>query len=300
MLINAENLAAAFRGYNTVFQQWQANTQPTYERIASCTTSTTAEEVYPWLGQNTQFREWVGPRVYQNLKTHGFTIKNRTFENTVSVEREHFEDDKLGIYTPVFGQLGQDARMHPDVLVWEVARRADEVVCYDGQYFFDTDHPVADPNGGLRSVANYFPGNDAGRPLWMLLCTSKVMKPFIHQKRRPYNLISRARLDDPKVFDDGVFVYGVDGRSAAGVGLWQLAVASREPLTLDAYAKVRTTLQGFRGDNGLPLNITGDLLVVPNVLEKAAFECLTVQRLANGADNPYCNSAKVLTTPWLD
>jgi phage major head subunit gpT-like protein len=299
-LLTAELLASAYKGFNLTYQNWYGSTPTTWERIASPTQSTTAEEVYPWLGQNTAFREWIGPRVYQNLQTHGFTIKNRLFENTVSVDRTHLEDDKLGIYAPVFGQLGQDSKKHPDILVWEVAANADKTVCYDGQYLLDTDHPVGNPDGTTSSVSNYFPGNDPGRPLWMLICTTKVMKPFIYQKRRPYNLVSRARLDDPKVFDENVFVYGVDGRAAAGVGLWQLVVGSREPLTLENYGKVKTALQGFRNDKGVPLDLKGDLLVVPNVLEQSAFQCVTVQRLAGGADNPYYKSAEVLTSAWLD
>ena len=70
------------------FQQAFAGAPSSWEQIATPVPSTTGTEVYPWLGQSTQFREWVGERVFQNLKAHGYSIKNKTFENTVTVGRE--------------------------------------------------------------------------------------------------------------------------------------------------------------------------------------------------------------------
>ena len=65
----------------THLQQAFAGAPSSWEQIATPVPSTTGTEVYPWLGQSTQFREWVGERVFQNLKAHGYSIKNKTFEN---------------------------------------------------------------------------------------------------------------------------------------------------------------------------------------------------------------------------
>jgi len=46
--------------------------------------STGRDEIYGWLGQFPQLREWIGQRHVHNLKAHSFTITNRKFESTVS------------------------------------------------------------------------------------------------------------------------------------------------------------------------------------------------------------------------
>lgn len=60
--------------------------------------------------------------------------------------------------------------------------------CYDGQYFFDTDHHPADPeNPAAGIVANA--DMTGAMPGWVLLDTTKVVKPFIFQKRKDYTFI---------------------------------------------------------------------------------------------------------------
>jgi phage major head subunit gpT-like protein len=93
------------------------------------------------------------------------------------------------------------------------------------------------------------------------------------------------------------------GRSSssgnAGYGLWQLAHASQQTLDVDNYFAARAAMQGLKGDGGRPLAISPNLLVVPPSLEKRALEVVTVERLANGADNPAKGTAQVLVCPWL-
>ena len=55
--------------------------------------------------------------------------------------------------------------------------------------------------------------------VWYLMDLSKMIKPFIFQKRRAPEFVSRDNPADPVVFDRNKFVYGVDYRAAAGVSL---------------------------------------------------------------------------------
>ncbi|MBK0062389.1 MULTISPECIES: Mu-like prophage major head subunit gpT family protein [unclassified Acinetobacter] len=61
---------------------------------------------------------------------------------------------------------------------------------------------------------------------WMLLDTSKPVKPFIYQKRKAANLVKSTNPEAPNVFLEGVFYYGVEARGNAGFGFWQLIYAS--------------------------------------------------------------------------
>lgn len=294
--INRQNLTAMFTGFNTAFNDAFSAAPSDWGQVAMEVPSNQAQEQYAWLGSTTRFREWLGDRVIQNLKTHDFTIKNKSYENTVGVDRDHIEDDTFGVYKPMFSQLGQDAKNHPDELVFALMAAGFATPCYDGQYFFDTDHPVVQDDGTSASVSNF--GGGAGTA-WYLLDATKMVKPFIFQKRRDYKLVKMDQDSDEAVFNQKLFRYGVDARCNVGYGLWQLAYASKQTLDATAYGAARTALMSMKGDSGKPLGVRPSLLVVPPSLEKAALEILQAEKNANGADNIYRGTAKLLVTPWL-
>lgn len=296
MLLNRANLAVLFQGFKLAFQQAFEGAPSSWQQIATLVPSTTSEEGYPWLGQTTQFREWIGERVYQVLKLHGYSIKNKTFENTVAVPRDDIDDDKYGVFTPLMAQLGQDAKEHPDLLIYKLLQDGFGTACYDGQYFFDTDHPVG-PDGKVKSVSNFQGGS--GRP-WFLLDTSRHIKPLILQKRREYNFVSKTNpATDANVFDFNEYVYGADGRLNVGYGLWQLAFASRETLDGQAFNDAYAQMSAIKGDHGRPLGIRPKLLLVGPQDRAAALEVVKAERSANGATNINRNVVDVLDVPWL-
>lgn len=295
MIINHSNLAILNQAFSGAFKGGLAMATPMWNQIATLVPSSTAEQKYGWLGKFTKFREWVGERQYQNLVQHDYAIKNKTFENTVEVSRDEIEDDTYGVNTPVIQQLGQDAALHPDELVFDLLNRGFNTACFDGQYFFDSDHPVGMP-GKQVSVSNFQGGTG---PAWFLLDTSKVLKPLIYQKRRDYAFTAKTSLTDDNVFTRNQFVWGADGRGNAGFGLWQMAFASKEELDVQSYADARAQHQSIVGDNGKPLVINSKELWVPPGLEQRALEVVQADRLANGASNVMRNLSKVVVCPWL-
>lgn len=296
MILNRANLSVLFQGFKLAFQQAFDGAPSYWQQIATLVPSNTSEEAYPWLGQTTQFREWIGERVYQSLKLHGYRIKNKTFENTTTVPRDAIEDDQYGVFSPMIRQLGQDSKEHPDLLIFKLLQEGFATPCYDGQYFFDTDHPVG-MDGNVQSVSNFQGGS--GRP-WFLLDTSRHIKPLILQKRREYNLVSRTNPEtDEKCFDFNEFVYGVDGRLNVGFGLWQLAFASREALDSASFNDVYAQMSAFKGDSGKPLGIRPKLLLVGPQDRAKALEVVKAERSANGATNINRDVVDVLDVPWL-
>ncbi|VFR34628.1 Phage major capsid protein [plant metagenome] len=295
MEINRTTLAALFTGYNTAYQGAFTGVTPEHSQIALTVPSTTSKESYPWLGQTTGFREWVGDRVVQNLSLHDYTIKNRTFENTVGVPREAIEDDSYGVYTPLAAQLGQDAAQHPDLLSFGLLADGFTQKCFDGQPFFDADHPVK-RDGKEVSVSNTQGGAEAP---WFLLDTTRVIKPILLQKRRDYKFTSLTDDKDENVFMRKEYVYGVDARLNVGFGLWQLAFASRQSLGNDTFDDAFARMSGQKGDHGRPLGIRPKLLVVPPSLRSKALEVVKAATRANGATNTNRDVVDVLVTPWL-
>lgn len=111
MIVNSESVALAFKGFKTVFTESLLEA-PTYaEQIAMTVPSSSRDETYGWMGQFPSLREWVGPRQIKNLEAHGFTIKNRKFESTIEISRDDISDDLLGIFKPMFAEMGQATRV---------------------------------------------------------------------------------------------------------------------------------------------------------------------------------------------
>jgi phage major head subunit gpT-like protein len=125
-----------------------------------------------------QLREWIGQRHVKGLKAHGFTIRNRKFEATVEVPRDDLADDRLGIFKPVFSEMGIMSARHPDELVFGLLKDGFNVECFDGQPFFDTEHPVELTEGDIESVSNM---QDGGGPAWFLLDVSRGVRPASSQ-----------------------------------------------------------------------------------------------------------------------
>lgn len=296
MIINRNNLNTLFVAFNAAFQNQFNGTPIDYDQLVLRVPSTTSSEEYGWLGMTTRFREWIGDRVFQSIKTHGYTIKNKKFENSVEVSRDAIEDDQYGVYTPLFSQMGQDSKEHPAELVYGLLKAGFTTPCYDGQYFFDTDHPVLNADGSEGTVSNFAGGS--GAP-WFLLDTTRVMKPIILQTRREYNFVAMDKLDDEGVFLRDTYRYGVDARLNVGFGLWQLAYASKNTLDAAGLNAAIAAMQGMKGDNGRPLGIRPKILVVGPSMRDTALTLVKAAQAANGATNINKDVVDVLVTPWL-
>ena len=292
MLINRGTLDTLFTAFNAAFREGFGQAPADHERFTMPVTSMTSTEEYAWLGQWPGLKEWVGERVLRGIADHEYSIKNRKFESTIEVDRDKIEDDQYGVYSPMFREAGYAAGAHPCELVYQALKDGFATNCFDGQFFFDADHPVGD--GETQSND----GGGSGDP-WFLMDTKRMIKPIIHQVRRPYNLTRMDDLDDPNVFMRDQFLYGVDGRCNVGYGLWQLAYGSKQALTAANYAAAREAMQEYKADGGRPLGIMPNLLVVPPSLEQEAREILIAEKLANNASNVWRGSAEFVVSPWL-
>lgn len=296
MLINQDTLSLAFDGFKTVFSDAFAAMEPDWPKIAMEVPSGSASETFGWLGTFPGMREWLGPRVIKNLSATGFTIENKLFEATVSVRRQDIEDDRLGLFKPVFAELGGNAKRHPEELIFSLLKNGFTSNGIDGQFFFDTDHPVIDAEGNTSAVANTDGGS--GAP-WFLLDTSRAVKPVIWQPRTPYEFQQITANGDQHVVMHDEYIYGVRARANAGYGLWQLAWGSKQTLNAANYAAARAAMMGFKADGGKVLGIKPTVLVVPPSLEEAGRNLVNAVTGAAGATNPWAGTAELIVTPYL-
>jgi len=291
MIINAASLSGLYKSFQTTFNQSMEISQVAWPEFATRVPSTTKENVYAWLGAFPFMKEWLGDRKIQNLKLHNYSLINKAYEDTVEVDRDDIEDDQIGVYKPVIQEFGRIARVHPDYLFSLLLASGFSATCYDGQYFFDTDHPV-----GAGTASNYGGGASVA---WYLIDTSRFVKPFIFQDRRAPQFVAMDSLQDENVFMRKKYRYGVDYRATVGFGLWQLAHASKDTLNSTNYAAARAAMMTYKSDNGIPLGIMPNLLMVPPSLEGAGRLIVLADKTPAGATNEWVNTAKLLVNPWL-
>jgi len=126
------------------YEGWDAVT-PQVDRIAMRVPSTARSETYAWLGSLPRMRKMRGERIPAKLKAYSYTLVNEEYESSIEVKRADIKDDQTGQYGPLARSIGESARLYPDEMVFgTLLPNGFTELCYDGQYFFDTDHPVGD------------------------------------------------------------------------------------------------------------------------------------------------------------
>lgn len=235
--INRKSLDDLFRGLQASFRGAFASTMPfAYERLCTVVKSTTASEEYTWLGESQEMREWIGPRMLHELASHRYNIRNRKFESSIKVRGDDIKDDTLGGYSTLAASMGEAVKLQPARLVADIlsgtdtmsgaALPAQYLKCYDGQNFFDTQHPTTNIVDGSVTLASNDRGGSARQPFYML-DLSRTLKPLILQNREDPEFSSLTDTSSDHVWKFDEFLYGCKRRNAVGFGLWQLAMRSR-------------------------------------------------------------------------
>lgn len=295
MIINQTSLSNLYTALNTIFNAAFEGAETFYDRVAMVVPSNTRTNDYKFMLQFPMLAEWIGDRQIKSLAAAHFEITNKDYEATVEVDRNDIEDDQLGVYNPIVAELGRAARQHPDMLIAALLAAGFSTACYDGQFFIDDDHPV-----GSSTQSN---DGGGGGTAWYLLDTTRAIKPFIFQRRTNAQLIQQIRPDDEQVFMRKKYRYGVDYRGAVGYGLWQLCYGSKDTLNSTNYAAARAAMMRFTNDEGVPLGIRPNLLVVPPSLESTGREILQAQLLGVTGEgtktNVWQGTADLLVVPWL-
>lgn len=108
--------------------------------VAMRMNSDQATETYAWLGTSPALREFIGGRTPAELGELSFTISNKDYEGSISIKSKDMRRDKMGMINVRVNQLADRANDHPAKLLTALMIAGESTTCYDGQYFFDTDH----------------------------------------------------------------------------------------------------------------------------------------------------------------
>lgn len=297
MQITHATLAALQQGFNAAFLQGFGSVASTWNLVAMNVPSTADAENYGWMKELPGMREWVGRRTIHNLESTAAKLANKHYEHTIGVDKNNILDDRLGIYSPMFSMQGEIAARHPDQLVWSLLPQGFATKGFDGQYFFDTDHIGYGTDGTETSWSNT--GGGSGSPWFLMDLSRAFMKPMIFQNRSSANFVSLNREDDPNVFLDRQYLFGVDARYAAGFGFHQLAYGSKQTLDATAFSAARLVLETQRRPDGSPLPVMATHLVCGPSSRAAAEAILKKEFLAAGETNLNYKAVELVVNPWL-
>lgn len=155
MIVNRDSIANLFVSLKTSFNNAFGAVESVWPQIAMKVTSTSGSNDYKWLSKFPKMQRWVGDKKIKSLEAFKYMVENEDFEATVEADRNDIEDDNLGIYSTQAQAAGESSAQLPDELVFEAVNGAFTGVCFDGQFFCDTDHPVKNPaTGAAESVSN--------------------------------------------------------------------------------------------------------------------------------------------------
>ena len=112
--------------------------------ISNYFTSDQESETYKWLGQVPVMREWIGGRNAKGFRENGITIENKHFEATLELLVRELKRDKTGQVMVRVDELADRTNAHWAKLLSTLIENGESTVCYDGEYFFDTNHSEGD------------------------------------------------------------------------------------------------------------------------------------------------------------
>ncbi|OOZ41695.1 head protein [Solemya pervernicosa gill symbiont] len=154
MIVNKESLDGLSRNIKATFQKAFDAVTGGWQDTTMIVPSTGSENDYKWLTGWKGMKKWIGDKVINALKANNYVVANEDFEDTIEVDRNDIEDGNLGGYSIQAAASGESGAELYDELDADAKNGAFTNKCYDGQFYYDTDHPVEDANGDVQSVSN--------------------------------------------------------------------------------------------------------------------------------------------------
>jgi phage major head subunit gpT-like protein len=287
MHVTIATLEALRTGFKSDFQKGLTKATPQYEAFSTPVTSSTKLETYGFLGDFPIFREWIGEKRIKSVEEKAYQLINRNFEVTRGIHKNKIADDNLGLYGPLVNGWGDTAGQLMDRLAFEALEKGHVSPCYDGQNYFDTDHPV-----GAGVVSNM--SGDGSREPWFLIDASQALKPVLMQTRQAPTFTMIVNPESEHVFKTGEFLMGAEARAAAGYTFWQLAHRCTGPINEANYVAACQAMEALTDDEGEPLGLKPTHIIVGISNKSAARNLFKKMNLAGGESNIYFEDVEIL------
>lgn len=122
------------------------------EAVSNYFTSDQSSETYVMLGMPPVLREWIGGRQAKGFRDDKFSIANKHFEATIEILLKDMRRDKTGQIRARINEFVTRSSSHFARLLSTLIVNGESALCYDGQYFFDTDHSEGSSGSQSNSI----------------------------------------------------------------------------------------------------------------------------------------------------
>jgi len=144
MQITPQSLRDLRTAINMLFAGARTKAAPVYTDLATRTSSTTRSTNFPQHASTRRLRRWEGERKVVNGKAYDYQVTAEKFELTMGIPVEELEDDNFGAYNALVMDMGEQAALWPDDLIFELLLRGEDSAypAFDGKAFFANDHAL--------------------------------------------------------------------------------------------------------------------------------------------------------------
>jgi phage major head subunit gpT-like protein len=215
MIINSSTLQSLRTGFHSNFKSGYTAAPTFYDKFTSTISSTSDIETYGWMTQLPSMREWLGPRLVHNLNEAAYTLRNKDFELTIGVGRNQIEDEKLGIYSTLFQDMGDSARRWPDQIVKTALQAGTSTTTFDGVNFFATTHPL-NPAG---NQSNNFTSTALTAPNYVT--TRAAMMAYTGSDGEVMGVMPNLLIVPPQLESTARTILNADFLSAGETNVWK-------------------------------------------------------------------------------
>jgi phage major head subunit gpT-like protein len=246
--------------FSNAFTKGMTEAQVIGEFMSTPVPSGTAINTYGFLGDLPIFRKWVGQKRLKEITEKVYQLINEDYEATLPVAKKQIEDDSIGLYPAQFQGWGREGKLWMDRLRFLALKNGHLLPCFDGQYFFDTDHPTYREEADAPQTWSNCDNTNAGEA-WFLLDCSQPLKPLIAQERKKPIFWWIADLMDSECAKTGIYTAYGEARGVVGYTFPFLAYRSTATLNAANYMAARDAMKAFADDNGEPRGIRPTHLV---------------------------------------
>ena len=199
MAIDIASAQVKLRDLTAKFDNRVAAATPFYPQVCYDASSVRSSEKYGWIGNMPGMREWLGERQFSELRSANFVLENKHWESSLAIKKTDLADDNLGQYGPVLEQLGIEAAHHPDELWFSVLEQGESTACFDGQFFFDTDHVWGNSGSQSNDITSTVVSTSAPTVAEIKTAIRKMIRSmlaFKNDQGKLYNRPTVGRLND--------------------------------------------------------------------------------------------------------
>lgn len=187
-----------------LFDGARAKTPSVYQQIATRTTAATKTVSFPSHASTRKLRRWDGERKIVNGKAYDYRVTAEKFELTMGIPVEEIEDDNIGAYNHLVMDMGEQAALWPDDLVFEALLAGSTELAFDGKAFFANDHELK----AGSTIDNLFASTSLTKA--NVAAVIEAMMSYVGEDGRSLRVKPNLLVVPPALQEEGLQIVGAD------------------------------------------------------------------------------------------